>query len=308
VPRAGETLQVESLTKIFGRSRAVTAVNDLSFSVQPGRVTGFLGPNGSGKTTTLRCLLGLVTPTSGRALIGGRGYVELEEPTRAVGAALEASGFHPGRTARNHLRVVAASAGLPDSRVDDVLAVVGLQEAARRRVVEYSLGMRQRLALASALVGEPGVLILDEPANGLDPEGIAWLRTFLRDQAAQGCTVLVSSHVLSEVQQTVDDVVIISNGSLVHAGPLSAISDAGQTRTIVRAPEADRLARLITEAARDDGEVHAAARPDGALVVTGMTAEQVGHLAFTEGCELHELTPDAADLEKVFLELTGGSE
>lgn len=308
MPRAGETLQVESLTKIFGRSRAVTAVNDLSFSVQPGRVTGFLGPNGSGKTTTLRCLLGLVTPTSGRALIGGRGYVELEEPTRAVGAALEASGFHPGRTARNHLRVVAASAGLPDSRVDDVLAVVGLQEAARRRVVEYSLGMRQRLALASALVGEPGVLILDEPANGLDPEGIAWLRTFLRDQAAQGCTVLVSSHVLSEVQQTVDDVVIISNGSLVHAGPLSAISDAGQTRTIVRAPEADRLARLITEAARDDGEVHAAARPDGALVVTGMTAEQVGHLAFTEGCELHELTPDAADLEKVFLELTGGSE
>ena len=308
MPRAGETLQVESLTKIFGRSRAVTAVNDLSFSVQPGRVTGFLGPNGSGKTTTLRCLLGLVTPTSGRALIGGRGYVELEEPTRAVGAALEASGFHPGRTARNHLRVVAASAGLPDSRVDDVLAVVGLQEAARRRVVEYSLGMRQRLALASALVGEPGVLILDEPANGLDPEGIAWLRTFLRDQAAQGCTVLVSSHVLSEVQQTVDDVVIISNGSLVHAGPLSAISDAGQTRTIVRAPEADRLARLITEAARDDGEVHAAARPDGALVVTGMTAEQVGHLAFAEGCELHELTPDAADLEKVFLELTGGSE
>ena len=308
MPRAGETLQVESLTKIFGRSRAVTAVNDLSFSVQPGRVTGFLGPNGSGKTTTLRCLLGLVTPTSGRALIGGRGYVELEEPTRAVGAALEASGFHPGRTARNHLRVVAASAGLPDSRVDDVLAVVGLQEAARRRVVEYSLGMRQRLALASALVGEPGVLILDEPANGLDPEGIAWLRTFLRDQAAQGCTVLVSSHVLSEMQQTVDDVVIISNGSLVHAGPLSAISDAGQTRTIVRAPEADRLARLITEAARDDGEVHAAARPDGALVVTGMTAEQVGHLAFTEGCELHELTPDAADLEKVFLELTGGSE
>ena len=308
MPRAGETLQVESLTKIFGRSRAVTAVNDLSFSVQPGRDTGVLGPNGSGKTTTLRCLLGLVTPTSGRALIGGRGYVELEEPTRAVGAALEASGFHPGRTARNHLRVVAASAGLPDSRVDDVLAVVGLQEAARRRVVEYSLGMRQRLALASALVGEPGVLILDEPANGLDPEGIAWLRTFLRDQAAQGCTVLVSSHVLSEMQQTVDDVVIISNGSLVHAGPLSAISDAGQTRTIVRAPEADRLARLITEAARDDGEVHAAARPDGALVVTGMTAEQVGHLAFTEGCELHELTPDAADLEKVFLELTGGSE
>ncbi|MBK9738566.1 MAG: hypothetical protein IPO93_03425 [Actinobacteria bacterium] len=173
-----------------------------------------------------------MTPTSGRALIGGRGYVELEEPTRAVGAALEASGFHPGRTARNHLRVVAASAGLPDSRVDDVLAVVGLQEAARRRVVEYSPG-HAAAPRTGQRVGEPGVLILDEPANGLDPEGIAWLRTFLRDQAAQGCTVLVSSHVLSEVQQTVDDVVIISHGSLVHAGPLRAISDAGQTHTIV---------------------------------------------------------------------------
>jgi ABC-2 type transport system ATP-binding protein len=304
VPRAGETLQVESLTKIFGHK--VTAVDDLSFTVQPGRVTGFLGPNGSGKTTTLRCLLGLVTPTSGRALVGGQAYRALSEPTRTVGAALEASGFHPGRTARNHLRVVAAAAGLPDERVDEVLSVVGLHDAARRRVVEYSLGMRQRLALATALIGDPGVLILDEPANGLDPEGIAWLRTFLREQAADGCTVLVSSHVLSEVQQTVDDVVIISKGALVYSGALSGIAEAGHGHTIVRSPDGDRLARLIMSAAAGDPTVHVTTRDDLALVVTGMTTEQIGHLAFSESCELHELSPDAADLEKVFLDLTGG--
>ncbi|MEI6361947.1 MAG: ATP-binding cassette domain-containing protein [Actinomycetes bacterium] len=300
----GVTLQVESLTKVFGHRRPVTAVDDLSFTVQPGRVTGFLGPNGSGKTTTLRCLLGLVSPTSGSALIGDSRYHELPDPTRAVGAALEASGFHPGRTARNHLRVVAAAAGLPDSRVDDVLETVGLTDAARRRVVEYSLGMRQRLALAAALLGQPDVLILDEPANGLDPEGIAWLRFFLRDQAASGCTVLVSSHVLSEVQQTVDDVVIISRGKLVHAGALSEIEATGRLVSLVRAPEAARLADVLRAAG--DAHVTVDIGDDGALTVNGMTAEQVGHLAFVHNCELHELASQTQDLERLFLELTGG--
>jgi ABC-2 type transport system ATP-binding protein len=302
----GVALQVESLTKVFGRRRPVTAVKDLSFTVSPSRVTGFLGPNGSGKTTTLRCLLGLVSPTAGQALIGDVRYRDLHDPTRAVGAALEASGFHPGRTARNHLRVVAAAADLPDSRVDEVLDVVGLQDAARRRIVEYSLGMRQRLALASALLGEPQVLILDEPANGLDPEGIAWLRSFLREQAAQGRTVLVSSHVLSEVQQTVDDVVIISRGSLVHAGPLSAIAGSGELRTRVRSPQAEQLADAIAVAG--DQSVTSLWADDGSLSIVGMSSEQVGHLAFTQGCELHELTSQSVDLERLFLDLTGGTE
>lgn len=295
------TLQIDSLTKVFGRRSGVRAVDDLSFTVAPGRVTGFLGPNGSGKTTTLRCLLGLVRPSSGRALIDGQPYSSLDEPTSVVGAALEASGFHPGRTGRNHVRVVAAAAGVPDARVDEVMAVVGLTDAARRRVVEYSLGMRQRLALATALIGDPGVLILDEPANGLDPEGIAWLRSFLRDRAARGGTVLVSSHVLSEVQQTVDDVVIISRGRLVHAGALADLG-SGQSQTIVRSPESDRLRESL---ASTGAEV--VARPDGSLGVIGLTTQQVGHLAFTAGCELHELSADSGDLERVFLELTGGA-
>jgi ABC-2 type transport system ATP-binding protein len=303
-PAVGPVLQVESLTKRFGRRSPVTAVADLSFEVRPGRVTGFLGPNGSGKTTTLRCLLGLVAPSSGRTLIGGQPYAALPDPTRVVGAALEASGFHPGRTGRNHLRVLAAANRVPDARVDSVLELVGLTDAARRRVVEYSLGMRQRLALAAALLPDPAALILDEPANGLDPEGIAWLRGFLRAQAADGRTVLVSSHVLSEVQQTVDDVVIITQGHLVHAGPLDEIGTAGAVRVIVRSPEATRLAAAIAAA-------HASAAvetdSDGALLVTGLSTAQVGQLAFAQGCELHELATTSDGLEQVFLELTGGA-
>ena len=297
---SGPILQVESLTKRF---RSVTAVQDLSFTVEPGRVTGFLGPNGSGKTTTLRCLLGLVRPTSGRALVGGVPYAQLPAPVLAVGAALEASGFHPGRSARNHLRVVAAAASLPDTRADEVLEVVGLTDAGRRRVVEYSLGMRQRLALATALLGDPGALILDEPANGLDPEGIAWLRTHLRERAARGVTVLVSSHVLSEVQQTVDDVVIVSRGALVHAGPLSGLSSAGGVRVTVRSPDADRLLPSLLATAG----VSAVPRGDGAVVITGLDAAEVGHLAFLAGCEIHELSVEADALERVFLDLTGGT-
>jgi ABC-2 type transport system ATP-binding protein len=297
----GPTLQVASLTKTFGRLKPVTAVQDLTFDVRPGRVTGFLGPNGSGKTTTLRCLLGLVTPSSGAALIGGSTYAKLSRPTQVVGAALEASGFHPGRTGRNHLRVLATASGVAENRVDEVLEIVGLTQAARRRVVEYSLGMRQRLSLAAALLGEPAALVLDEPANGLDPEGIAWLRTFMQAQAAEGRTVLVSSHVLAEVQQTVDDVIIIKAGQLVHAGPLSALAEA--SRIVVRSPEADRLATAL--AARPGIRVERST--DGALTVVGITAAEVGHLAFAERCELHELTTRADGLEQVFLELTAGA-
>src|SRR5215218_2474943 len=213
-------VQAQGLTKRYG-GRA--AVDDLSFTVRPGRVTGFLGPNGAGKTTTLRMLLGLVRPTAGAATIGGRRYVELPQPLRSVGAVLEASNFHPGRSGRDHLRILAPSAAASAGRVEEVLHLVGLDQSAHRRAGGYSLGMRQRLGLAAALLGDPRVLVLDEPANGLDPEGIRWLRGYLRTLAAQGRTVVVSSHVLSEVQQTVDDVVIIANGRLVHSSSLAEL-------------------------------------------------------------------------------------
>lgn len=299
----GPTLEVDGLTKVFGRRGRVRAVDDLSFTVQPGRVTGFLGPNGSGKTTTLRCLLGLVRPTAGRTLIGGTPYAELADPLRTAGAALEASSFHPGRSGRNHLRVIAASAHIPDTRVEEVLALVGLTEAGRRRVVEYSLGMRQRLALAAALLGDPPALLLDEPANGLDPEGIAWLRSFLRSLAAEGRTVLVSSHVLSEVQQTVDDVVIIRRGALVHAGPLAGLDSGASSRLLMRTPDPAGLTAALLAAGP---HVTVEPRDDGALIVTGLDRADAGHLAFTAGCELHELSAEADALERVFLELTGG--
>ncbi len=310
---AGAPLHVVSLTKTFGRRAPVTAVRDLTFEVSPGRVTGFLGPNGSGKTTTLRCLLGLVSPTSGTALVGGATYSALSDPTHQVGAALEASGFHPARSARNHLRVIAAASGIPDQRVDEVLALVGLSAAARRKAGGYSLGMRQRLALAGALLGDPGVLILDEPANGLDPEGIAWLRSFLRSLAAQGRTVLVSSHVLSEVQQTVDDVVIISQGQLVYAGTLDGLGAVASSRVTVRSPAAHLLSGHLraTQGTGTPPIVDTAA--DGSLTVAGLSTDEIGHVAFIHGIELHELAADSGDLERVFLDLTasgnpGGAE
>lgn len=217
-------IDIEGLTKDFGATRAV---DDLSFEVVPGRVTGFLGPNGAGKTTTLRILLGLVEPTAGRATIDGQRYRDLDDPRRKVGAVLEASGMHPGRTGRNHLRVIQNAAGLPESRVDETLTLVELIDAADRRVGKYSLGMRQRLAIAAALLGDPEVLVLDEPANGLDPAGIRWLRELLRGMATQGRTVIVSSHMLAEVSQSVDDVVIIGGGCLLRKGPLHEITDDG---------------------------------------------------------------------------------
>jgi ABC-2 type transport system ATP-binding protein len=217
-------IEVRGLTKTFGR---VTAVRGVSFTAPPGKVTGFLGPNGSGKTTTLRVLLGLVRPSAGEALIGGVPYGRLTRPRRSVGALLEATGFHPGRRARDHLRVLAVSGGVPDRRVDEVLDLVDLASAGNRRVREFSLGMRQRLGLAAALLGDPPVLLLDEPANGLDPAGIAWLRGLLRGLAGEGRTIVVASHVLSEVAQTVDHVVIVTGGELRFEGPLRELGETG---------------------------------------------------------------------------------
>lgn len=293
---------VSGLTKIFG---PVRAVDNLSFTVEPGSVTGFLGPNGAGKTTTLRMVLGLATPTAGTATIGGSTYAHVTEPGLRVGAMLEATSFHPGRTARNHLRVYCTAGGLPDSRADEVLAMVGLSESANRSVRGFSLGMRQRLGLATALLGDPDVLVLDEPANGLDPEGIAWLRQLLRHLAdARGRTVLISSHILSEVEQTVDRVVILARGRLVTEGTLAELAAGRATGTVVRTPTPDRLADAL--AARGS---RIEKQPDGALLVHDADAAAIGHAAFASGVELHELTPQKSDLEQIFLQLTseGGS-
>ena len=295
----GATIDVVSLTKRFGDVRAV---DDLSFTVGPGRVTGFLGPNGAGKTTTLRCLLGLVAPTAGSATIDGHSYHDLPHPMRVVGSALEATGFHPGRNARNHLRVLARAAGIDEKRVPEVLELVGLTDSTTRAVGGFSLGMRQRLQLAAALLGDPGVLVLDEPANGLDPEGIAWLRSFLRYLAGEGRTVLVSSHVLSEVEQTVDDVVIIAKGGLVRACPLEELTN-DHSHVIVRTPSLQQLADAL--AAHAPGAV--VTTEDGALHVVDADAATIGHIAFGAQVELHELRPAASDLEQVFLTLTGGA-
>lgn len=295
---ADRTIEVRQLTKHFA---AVHAVEDLSFAVAPGRVTGFLGPNGAGKTTTLRMLLGLVAPTSGTATIGGHRYAELTDPLHTVGAALEATGFHAGRSARDHLRVLATTAAIPTTRVDEVLALVGLSDSAKRRVGGFSMGMRQRLALAAALLGDPPVLLFDEPANGLDPEGIAWLRGFLRHLAGQGRTVLVSSHVLSEVQQTVDDVVIIARGRLIRHAPLAELE--GTRATLVRSPTPQQLMSALATAGFRL-ELNQPNQPDGALLVTGAGPAQVGAVAFAAGVEVHELRTQDSDLEAVFLSLT----
>ncbi len=291
---------VAGLTKDFGRVRAV---DGLSFAVEPSTVTTFLGPNGAGKTTTLRMLLGLVQPTAGTATIGGRAYAQIPEPLRVVGASLEATNFHPGRSALDHLRVQCRAGGLPVARAEEVLGLVGLEDAGKRRVQGFSLGMRQRLALGSALLGDPQVLLLDEPANGLDPEGIAWLRGFLRHLAATGRTVLVSSHVLAEVAQIADRVIVVDRARLVRDSPLSELTSGAATTVRVVTPDAARLTAALTAAG-----LRVAADGDSGLVVHA-EAPAVGRIALREGVELHELTPERADLEQVFLTLTsqGGS-
>jgi ABC-2 type transport system ATP-binding protein len=287
-----------ALTKVFGGR--IRAVDHLSFAVEPGSVTGFLGPNGAGKTTTLRMLLGLVKPTSGSSTINGVPYHRLDKPLTVVGAALESSSFHPARSGRNHLRVMCAAAGLPDQRADEVLDLVGLRDAGKRKVRTYSMGMRQRLALAAALIGNPHVLMLDEPANGLDPEGIVWLRTFFRHLAAQGRTVLVSSHQLNEVQEFADRVVILDHGRLIRSGSIAELT-AGTDTVVVRTPQGQQLADALSR----DG-VRWEATEDGALRVRIDNPAIVGHIAFQAGVELHELRVDRFDLEQLFFSLTRG--
>ncbi|MDG4833131.1 ATP-binding cassette domain-containing protein [Solwaraspora sp. WMMD1047] len=293
-------IEVSGLTKQYGKMRAV---DNLSFSVEPGRVTGFLGPNGAGKTTTLRMLLNLVTPTAGGATISGQRYADLPEPAKHVGAVLEASSAHKGRTGVNHLRVICAAAGLPKSRADEALAMVGLTPAAKRKFKGYSLGMKQRLGIAAAMLGDPKVLLLDEPANGLDPEGIRWMRGFLKTLAAEGRTVLVSSHLLSEMQLLADDVVIIAAGKLIRQGPVAEVmgsmTHGAQIR--VRTPDAEKLTTAL-------GQQNATVTrgQDGELLVAGVDAPTVGRTALAAGVELHELTAERPDLERVFLELTSG--
>jgi ABC-2 type transport system ATP-binding protein len=293
----GAVIEFSNITKTFGQ---VSAVNDLSFTVEPGRVTGFLGPNGAGKTTTLRILLGLVSATSGTATFGGIRYRDLPAPLATVGASLEAASFHPGRSAHNHLSIYATAAGLPRERVTEVLQQVGLGAYAKQRVGGYSLGMRQRLGLAYALIGDPGVLVLDEPINGLDPEGIKWIRGFLRDMAAEGRTVLVSSHLLSEVQQSVDEVVIIAKGQLVHRGALSSLESTDAPQVVVDSPNRDALSSALTAA----GVSFALGRTG--FLVAAPDPGTVGHIAFEAGVELSTLHRQKSGLEESFLALVGG--
>jgi len=290
-------IEVRDLVKRFGPA---TVVDGLSFAVGAGTVSGFLGPNGAGKTTTLRVLLGLVRPTSGRATIWGKRYRELGDRRRRVGAVLEASGSHPGRTVTDHLRVRCAAMGAGRSRIDAVLADTGMGELAARRAGSLSLGERQRLGLAGALLGDPEVLILDEPANGLDPAGVLWLRGFLRRLGEQGRTVLVSSHILAEVAQFADRAVVIDHGRMVSAGPVTDLIRAGGQAVVVRTPRAQALAAALTS---EGAEV----RGTGAdrLEIAGLGTEQVATLAAALGIPIYEMTTDAGSLEEAFLRLTG---
>ncbi|MDT7593432.1 MAG: type transport system ATP-binding protein [Pseudonocardiales bacterium] len=293
----GGRVVVRNLTKRFG---SIEAVRDLSFTVEPGQVTGFLGPNGAGKTTTLRAALGLIRPTGGEVTFDGVGYRRLAHPARVVGAVLDSNGFHRSRKARAHLRMYAAAIGMPDQRADEVLAMVGLTDAANRKVGGFSLGMRQRLALATALLGDPPVLILDEPGSGLDPEGVAWLRGFLRSYAATGRTVLVSSHQLAEIAQTVDRVVIISQGAGVFEGPIEELPGEDRDEVRVRCSDPGRLATALS--ARGITEI--ASLPEGWLSVLGADTTTVGDLARTVDVAVYGMTREHTDLEQRFLRLT----
>jgi ABC-2 type transport system ATP-binding protein len=286
-------IEIQHVTKRYGHD---VVVDDLTFTVAPGLVTGFLGPNGAGKSTTMKVLLDLARADEGQATIGGRHYRDIEDPARAVGVVLEPNAFHPGRSGRNHLRVLADGADIPLARVDEVLELVGLTVAAHRRVGAYSLGMRQRLGIAAGLLGDPPVLVLDEPGNGLDPQGVRWLRDLLRARAATGGTVFVSSHLLAEVEHLADEVVVISHGRLVATGALDLLQKAG---TSVRSPEHERLARVLTSAG---AAVHTGT--EGELVVHDLSIAEIGDRACAVGIALHELTPQAGSLQELILEWT----
>ena len=303
-------IEVHDLTKRYGEK---VAVDHLSFTVEPGRVTGFLGPNGAGKSTTMRLILGLDHPTSGTATINGRPYRDLPQPLHTVGALLEAKSVHPGRSARNHLLFLAQTQGLPSSRVDEVLGLVGLRDVASKRTGGFSLGMGQRLGIAAALLGDPQVLLLDEPVNGLDPEGVLWIRNLMKQLAADGRTILVSSHLMNEMAVTADHLIVIGRGKLITESTTEEVIARSTDKSVrVRTPDAERLAGLITAAggkatpgAATNGE-HATGNGAPLLTVTGMEAARVGEIAASASIVLHELTP-MASLEDAYMELTSGS-
>ncbi len=297
---SSHAIEVSGLTKHFGK---IVAVDDLSFTVDEGRVVGFLGPNGAGKTTTLRMLLGLVNPTAGSATVHGKPFVEIGDPVHTVGAVLDGGMLHPGRTGRNHLRALAKAAGVGNQRVEELLELVALKDAGDRRAGGYSLGMRQRLGLAGALLGDPQVLMLDEPANGLDPGGIRWLRDFLRNLASEGRAILVSSHVLAEVGQTADDVVVINHGRSVAQGPLEEIMarSANQGGVRVKGPDVRRLGDILYS---DGTQVSGT---DSEIFVKGKSGEDIGRLIAHHQLVVSELSPIGASLEDIFFELTGST-
>ncbi len=293
-------IEAVGLTKRYGKT---VAVDNLSFTVEPGRVTGFLGPNGAGKSTTMRMILGLDRPSAGQVLIGGKPYAQLDRPLRTVGALLDAKWVHPNRSARAHLQWLAKSNGLPDRRVDEVLDMVGLGKVAKRRAGGFSLGMSQRLGIAGALLGDPKVLLFDEPVNGLDPEGILWIRQFMQGLAAEGRTVLVSSHLLSEMAVTAQDLVVIGRGRLISQSSTTEFVERSTENTVlVRSPHADKLGAMLVDkgfTVREDS--------DRSLTVSGATSDEIGDIAASGGVVLHELSPQRGSLEQAFMQLTGDS-
>jgi ABC-2 type transport system ATP-binding protein len=291
-------LKLDHLTKQY---KDTLAVDDLDFEVKAGVVTGFLGPNGSGKSTTMRIIMGLDRPTKGRATINGKQYHDLASPLREVGALLDAKSVNPSRSARNHLRALAASNKIPYSRVDEVLDFVGLTSVAGKKVGGFSLGMSQRLGIAGALLGDPGVLLFDEPVNGLDPEGIRWIRDFFRTLANEGRTVFVSSHLMSEMAVSADEIIVIGRGHFITSGTVDQLTATAAGTVLVRAANPDSLASALP------ADAHYEALNDGALRIAGLSAEDVGNLAFAAGIALHELTPQRASLEEVFMDLTASS-
>ncbi|GAA1302496.1 ABC transporter ATP-binding protein [Saccharothrix xinjiangensis] len=296
-------ITLSGLTKRYGDT---VAVDDLNLEIAPGRVTGFLGPNGSGKSTTMRMILGLDSPSGGRALIDGKPYAALSHPLRRVGALLDAKSLHPGRRARSHLIAMARSNGIPLSRVDEVLEIVGLEKVARKRAGAFSLGMGQRLGIAGALLGDPDILILDEPVNGLDPDGVRWVRELVRELAGEGRTVFVSSHLMSEMQLTADHLVVIGKGKLIAEGPIeSIIGNSSATAVRVRVPDPAHLDRLREQLLRHSFTV--TAETADSVTVAGSAVAEIGDLAFQEGVRLHELRVVEASLEEAYMEITGAS-
>ena len=292
-------LKIDHLTKHY---HDVVAVDDLDFEVKPGVVTGFLGPNGSGKSTTMRVILGLDHPTKGRATINGQNYADLKSPLREVGALLDAKAVHPGRTARNHLRALAASNQIKKSRVDEVLEFAGISSVANKKVGGFSLGMSQRLGIAGALLGDPGVLLFDEPVNGLDPEGIRWIREFFRSLAKEGRTVFVSSHLMSEMAVSADQIIVIGRGRFITQGSVDDLTATAKGTVFVRASDTQKLTALVQTHEGTVQEIN-----DKCLTIGGMTSDQIGEVAFNGGITILELTPQRASLEEVFMDLTADS-